>query len=412
MTAFQVLDADNPADLTAWLEMWHRWPHREVFAHPSYLKLYSDGRSRAMCAMWRSAESCVLHPFLLRDVATEAFWNGSVSETFDITSAYGYGGPFFWGAEDKYTVARSLWPEFRRWATDNRIVCEFVRFSLFAETILPYEGDKWKIADHVVRCLDPEEPVLWMDFEHKVRKNVKKALRAGVRIEVDEQGDCLSEFLGIYQHTMERRRALDFYCFPREYFVNLRRNLPGNFVYFHAILDSVIISTELVLISEQSVYSFLGGTSEDAFAMRPNDLLKFEIMKWAKARGKRHFVLGGGYEAADGIYRYKLSFAPKGTKSYFLGGQVFSTERYSELIRARDRFERECGRVWQPSPGFFPGYRSYKHRIPLKTQRVSPAGGIEQQLRRLVCQWRCWNSTRPREVFRVLETTKQWVAFI
>ena len=99
--------------------------------------------------------------------------------------------------------------------------------------------------------------------------------------------------------------------------------MAGAVRFFPCSIDGVVVSTELVLLSRHSAYSFLGGTLANAFAHRPNDLLKFEIIRWAKKRAKRYFVLGGGYQGEDGIFQYKQSFASKGQVPYFLGGQIF-----------------------------------------------------------------------------------------
>ncbi len=358
MTGFRIFDLHSSAGVQEWLEMWHSWPRREVFAHPEYIRLYSSEQSRGLCAAWKSDTLRVLHPFLLRDLAGEPFWTGPRGALFDIASAYGYAGPFVWGDGDRDGVARMFWPEFRAWALDHRVVSEFVRFSPFPGAMLRYPGETWMAAAHIIRSLDAEEPDLWMEFEHKVRKNVSKAMHGGVRIEIDQEGARLEDFLSVYGHTLDRRRALGAYYFPRKFFEQMQERMPGQFVYFHAIHDAKVVSTELVLVSGQSVYSFLGGTREEAFEYRPNDLLKFEIMKWAKQQGKTHFVLGGGYCGEDGIYRYKRAFAPHGRAEYLLGGQIFSGDLYAALVGARQRFALEHGEEWRPRQGFFPAYRS------------------------------------------------------
>jgi hypothetical protein len=356
--SFRILDVDNAADGARWQSLWRAWREREVFAHPEYVRLYAQGRTRGLCATWESAKQCVLYPFLVRDLADEPFWNGPAGVLFDLASAYGYAGPFVWGEGDRAGVANCFWAEFRRWAMDHDIVSEFVRFSLFPGGQLPYPGETWKAAGHAVRSLDASEPVLWAEFEHKVRKNVNHAMRAGVRIEIDETGSLLADFLRILKGTLDRRHALDCYYFPRAYFEQLQARLPGQFVYFHAVLGGRVVSSELVLVSERSVYSFLGGTSQEDFACRPNELLKLEIIRWAKHRGKRSFVLGGGYQPGDGIFRYKSAFAPHGETPYFLGGQIFSRERQQDLMARRKRFASERGEEWSPRAGFFPAYRS------------------------------------------------------
>jgi lipid II:glycine glycyltransferase (peptidoglycan interpeptide bridge formation enzyme) len=195
---------------------------------------------------------------------------------------------------------------------------------------------------------------LWMDFEHKVRKNVNKARRSGVTVVVDPAGERLDDFLRIYNETMDRREAGGGYYFGRGFFERIGADLPGQHCYLHALHEGEVISTELVLVSEENVYSFLGGTDSRFFALRPNDLLKHEIIAWAKAQGKRRFVLGGGYEPDDGIYRYKLAFAPHGAVPFFAGTRVLRPDAYEALVRARAAAEPG----WQPRPGFFPAYRA------------------------------------------------------
>jgi len=358
MPGFRIFDLSSPSDVKAWLEMWNSWPGREVFGHPEYLRLYAGKWSPGLCAAWQSDGVQILHPFLLRDLAAEPFWSGPHGNLFDATSAYGYAGPYVWGQGCRNSSAARFWSEFHGWARDHRVVSEFVRLGLFPGARLRYPGETWQAAKQIVRPLDIEESALWADFDYKVRKNVNKALRSGVAVEIDTVSERLSDFLRIYNHTLSRRSALASYYFPSEFFLQLQQRMPGQFVYFHAILDGKPVSTELVLISERAVYSFLGGTLEEAFHCRPNDLLKFEIMKWARQHDKSSFVLGGGYHGEDGIYRYKRAFAPCGQVTYFLGGQIFAGELYAALVGARQRFASEHGQDWRPHQGFFPAYRS------------------------------------------------------
>ncbi len=358
MSPFLILSANSASDRGIWLDLWSVWPDREIFAHPDYVQLYANPQARAMAAVWRSHELNIIYPFLLRDLSVEPFWAAGDLRAFDITSAYGYSGPFAWGPGDRQAVGRQFWAEFQDWAAAHDVASEFVRFSLFDDMLLPYPGQRWNAGDHIIRPLDANESDMWIEFDHKVRKNVNKALRSGVRIETDETGDRVSEFLDIYRHTMDRRRALNFYYFPRELFDQLHRSLQGAFIYFYAVVDGATVSAELVLVSERSVYSFLGGTREEWFSCRPNDLLKLSVIKWAQGRRKRNFVLGGGYQAGDGIYRYKLAFAPNGRTPYYLGGRVLSEELNAELIRAREQFATSHAEAWSPRPAFFPAYRS------------------------------------------------------
>jgi hypothetical protein len=322
--SFAVLTPDDER----WLSAWEAWPEREVHAHPEYVRLYEEDGARALCAV----ADGVLYPFLLRQ------------EPVDIVTPYGYGGAFRTGEAD----AGVFWHAFDGWAGEQGAVSELVRFSLFPERLLPYPGEREPRLVNVVRDLGPPADELWMDYEHKVRKNVNKARRSGLRVEIDETGARLDDFVRLYEHTLDRRAAAARYRFPRAFFGRIRNRLAGRFVYAHVLDGSRVVSSELALLSATSAYSFLGGTDETAFELRPNDLLKVELMLWAKEAGKRRFVLGGGQQPDDGIFRYKRSFAPHGLVPFEVGMRVLQPDVYEELTR-RAGGPRE--------PGFFPAYR-------------------------------------------------------
>jgi hypothetical protein len=354
---FRVLSTTVDDDVDIWLRAWSEWPQREVFAHPAYVSLYADGEERrAMAALFRDGENTVLYPFILQSLGTDE-WSPGAAAAADIITPYGYGGPFCWGRGERLTTATSFWAHFQPWADAQGVVSEFVRFALFPdELLLPYPGEREERLLNVVRELDTDLDAMWMDFEHKVRKNVQKARRSGIVVEHDATAARLSDFLRIYGHTMDRRSANETYYFSEEFFERIRDELAGQYMFFHALIDNRVISTELVLVSEENVYSFLGGTESDAFQLRPNDLLKYEIIAWAKANGKKRFVLGGGYQPDDGIFRYKLAFAPGGTTPFFVGRRVFDGIQYESLVRQHERQLEARGDT--PRVGFFPAYRA------------------------------------------------------
>jgi hypothetical protein len=355
MTAIRFLDNAAPAERAEWLACWQAWPGREVFAHPAYVRLFARPRDRAMCAALSTADGGVLFPFLLRPVAAEP-WAEDHETAWDLITPYGYGGAFAWNCNADQSKA--FWDQFRAWAEANRVVSCFARLSLFARQQLPFAGEVAVDRPNVVRGLDLTPDELWRDFEHKVRKNVNCARRSALSAEIDPTGRRIEDFLAIYYATMQRRGATNGYYFPREFFENLVDELPGQFVFCHVLCGGKVVSTELVLVSAENVYSFLGGTLAAAFAQRPNDLLKHELILWGRQAGKRAFVLGGGYEGEDGIYRYKKSFAPNGSRPFCVGRQIHDAAGYHHLVERRRQWEASRGNAWTPKPGYFPEYRA------------------------------------------------------
>ena len=66
---------------------------------------------------------------------------------------------------------------------------------------------------------------------------------------VDTVGERLDEFVRVYHGTMTRRQAGQGYFFDRAFFPKIAREMPGSVVFFHAIHDGRVVSTELVLVS-------------------------------------------------------------------------------------------------------------------------------------------------------------------
>jgi hypothetical protein len=346
--SLRILKAELGDQRREWVQLHERWADREPMAHPGYVTPFLAASERAVCVCWEDAAGQVLFPLILRELGGEA-WAGGVTYR-DATTPYGYGGPFAIGLPD----AEDFWNAFDAWAEAEGIVSLVARLSLFQDQLLPFRGESSVVMQNVVRTLELGDEAMRMDYEHKVRKNINKAERSGLSVEVDLEGSRLGEFLNIYAHTMSRRNASDSFHFDESFFRALTRDLSGGWCFFHVLKDGRVVSSELVLVGARHLYSFLGGTDSAFYEFRPNDLLKHHVIGWGRENGKEAFVLGGGYGADDGIFRYKLSFAPQGARDFSIGKRVFDEMAVRELVALRQ--ERQPH--WKPQPRFFPEYRA------------------------------------------------------
>ena len=351
------LDASVPAERARWLELWSAWPDREVQAHPTYVELFArQGVDRCLALVSEEQGGGVLFPVVLRPLSEEP-WGEVAEACWDVITPYGYGGVYRWGPG--LVDGPSFLAGLEDWAREHQVVTAFLRLSLFPEQQLVLPGSRDERMTNVVRDLEIDDDALWADYAHKVRKNVKRARAHELTVEFDSTGAGLDDFLEIYLATMDRRSAGSSFYFERSFFERLVEEIPQGFVFAH-VRDPQgrVIYTELVLLSASTGYSFLGGTRAETFAMRPNDLLKHETIRWLRDQGKRAFVLGGGYGADDGIYRYKKAFAPSGDRVFITQSLVLNERAFDTLMSARSEWERSQGRAWSPAQGFFPPYRS------------------------------------------------------
>lgn len=330
---------------------WHRlWEStgREPFAHPSYLGLTPSPGERALAACWSDDSGEVLLPLLLRPLPDDPQVQDVAGGWTDAISPYGYGGPFLSGEPDLAGFFAAL----RGWMRDEHVLTGFVRASLGVDLPPDAVDDGYEavhLTDNVVVSLAGGPEGRWQHYDRKVRKNVNKARRHDLRIEVRDDFGDVAEFVSVYHGTMDRRGAHGRYWFGTEYFEGIRDRLAG--CYWVADVldpDGRVVSTELVLRSDTRCYSFLGGTHADAFPMAPNDLLKHEVIEHAAASGLSGYVLGGGYQPDDGIFRYKRAFDPDGVVPFRGVRLTSSSETYERLRALRPDVD----------PRFFPAYRA------------------------------------------------------
>lgn len=349
------LRAEVPKERIEWLELWKSWPGREIMAHPDYARLFARPGDQVVGAIRETAEGGILHPVILRPLAAEP-WAKSLEGAYDATTPYGFGGPFGWGVTA--AEASQFWKLFDAWAVERRVITSFARLPLFPDACLPHNGLVEVNGPCVVRRLDLPEEEIWADYAPKVRQNVQRARRLGLTVEPDPSGKRLDEFLAVYVATMKRRSADLSYYFPRAFFESIQSDLKGHSAFFHLLAGGRVIASELVLFAGGRAYSFLGGSFEEAFSLRANELLKHESFMWCRAAGNRSIILGGGYRGQDGILRFKRTFASTGEVSFRLGKKTYDAELRDRCVRERCEWERSRGVPWQTDPGYFPPYRS------------------------------------------------------
>ena len=335
---------------TKWNKIVKSFSNYDVFYLPEYVeafKMHGDGEP--ILFYYNDGKTKAMNVIMKRDIAKTEFFNDKLEENkyFDLSSPYGYGG-FIIEGEGSKNVNKC----YEEYCQKNNIICEFVRFHLLENYQEKYDGEAINLKHNIVRKLDMNPEEMLMDFEHKVRKNIKKANRNNLQIQIDENGDTLDEFLKIYYSTMDRNNAEQEYYFDKSFFKKLNE-MKENIVYFNVLYEEKVISTELVIYSPNNCYSYLGGTLSEYFDLRPNDFLKYEIIKWAYNKGIKNFILGGGYGSEDdGIYRYKKSFAPNGIYDFYIGKKIFDKEIYEKLVNIRQQNEKI------ENTNFFPLYRA------------------------------------------------------
>jgi hypothetical protein len=327
----------------------------DPFCLPDYINIFSGGMNNLICFSFITRNNgLIIMPGYLNPIVIAE----QEIEYFDFISPYGYTGPFF-SKEIVESDIHSFWMHIDNWYLDNNVVTEFIRFNLSGNQ-LHYTGKIFPTMLNIKGKIINEENQ-WSAFDHKVRKNVNKAIRENISSKVfyiDIPKDKILEFHIIYIQTMKRTGANENFFYTIEEFEKFINENKEYVAICTIYFQGIPISSELLLISNDSIYSFLGGTDEMYFDKRPNDFLKFEALNWARNNGKKYYILGGGHGFEDGIFKYKKSFFPNDFVYYYTGRKILNITVYNELLKRRNGVRNRSGLTTLVSEdeSFFPLY--------------------------------------------------------
>ena len=227
-----------------WDEIVRSFINYDVYYLSGYAKAFQDhGDGEPLLLYYEHEGTRAMNVVMKRDISESDFLKNKIPTRtyFDLSTPYGYGG--FWTEGD---ASDPLNQEYDNYCRDNGFVSEFVRFHLFSNYHLNYNGRVESNSHNVVCLIEEPLEVIYRHFEHKVRKNIKRAVSSGLLVEIDTSGERVNDFIDIYNRTMMRTNARGYFLFPNNFFETIN-NLKNNIAYFHVLFEDKVISSELVL---------------------------------------------------------------------------------------------------------------------------------------------------------------------
>lgn len=164
--------------------------------------------------------------------------------------------------------------------------------------------------------LAKSEDDLWKDVSASRRREIRKAVKEGFNFCVeDKNGE--DKLYPILQEIYGRAKLP---LVSKGYFESVYKMPRDKFAVLCLYLENEVVGALLVLMNKNTVYGLYGGSKEAYFKQRPNDLLFWSALLWAKSNGYTVFDwLGAGHpDKPYGVREWKKQF----------GGEFVNYGRY------------------------------------------------------------------------------------
>lgn len=327
--------------------------------HPGAPDVYFEvgyGRAAAVAerARWDEvvlADGRWRMPLLLRELP---------SGRLDAASPYGYSGVY---AHPSLTAAEvdGLWDQTRAELARRGIVSVFVRTSPLVPQAPAPAGAVTVVAGHDTFYVPTRgRQANWDAYQGRARTSVRKCQKLGLVPTIapataDDLADG-SDFRDLYEQTMGKVSATDFYHFGDDYYAALLDGL-GERLLLGVVRDEqgAAQAAALFMRGPEHLHYHLSGSTRDGMRAGATTMLLDAAIGLANDAGLQGVELGGGVRAGDGLEKFKASF----------GGEVRVFTAYG-LVADDDAFEAELAASAARqgvavdelrAPGFFPAYR-------------------------------------------------------
>ncbi len=297
---------------------------------------YDDGQTRGINVVMK------------RDVADDSRFDGLIPKGcyYDLTTPYGYGGWIIEGenAENLFTV-------YENQIKKDGYISEFVRFHPMVKN---HEWaysfyDTVQLGEVVhMELTSPEE--IWENIISKNRNMIRKASKNEIQIYNGRYPEIYERFRQIYNLTMDKDQAEEYYYFKPDFYRSVLEDLPQNAQVFYAVKDQEIIAASIMLTANGRMNYHLSGSLREYSSLAPTNLLLYKAALWGFNNGCKTLYLGGGVGSGeDSLFKFKRAFYKGNLNHFYIGKKIYDSVKYEELKQIRqDRIVNE---------GYFPVYR-------------------------------------------------------
>lgn len=245
---------------------------------------------------------------------------------YDLESVYGYGG-YLCNSDDKEFINRAL-DEYTKECERESIVAEFIRFHPFNHIYKEIDGffDLFCFDRNVVTVdTSIEKEKRWEEYSSKVRNILRKCEKELVF----KESSCVDTFIELYERTMQRNSADEFYFFDKSYFERLL--LIDGVKLYEVLYEDRVISSSFFFLGESFAHYHLSANDYEYRKYNANYFILDSIFDIANKEGIDYFNLGGGRSNLedDLLLKFKKKFSKK-LDDFYIAGKVFNKDVYNK----------------------------------------------------------------------------------
>lgn len=279
----------------------------------------------------------------------------AIDGIFDSVTPYGYGGVLFEGDTSEKKL-QAFWKEYLAKMAEEHIVDNFVRYHPVLKNAVPMKAVSNVIDLGKTIAFDLTSPeVIWENIISKNRNMIRKAEKNGIEIHHGKELSLFQDFKRIYNATMDKDNAEEYYYFGDAFYESIHNDLRDNYEMFFAVLDDQIIAMSIMLFANKQMHYHLSGSMIEYRNLAPSNLLLYKAALWGCEHGYKTFHLGGGVGSGeDNLYKFKAAFNKNSDYQFSIGKQIFDQVAYDKLVELRASKNPD----FNPESKFFPLYRS------------------------------------------------------
>jgi lipid II:glycine glycyltransferase (peptidoglycan interpeptide bridge formation enzyme) len=250
---------------------------------------------------------------------------------FDISSPYGYCGPFC-SSEFIFQEGEEAFVNYIK----SKCVTEFVRYHYIYNDKQKFTKQIQNLQNRTVVTLDITldwETIWSKEFSVTNRNLIRKLEREEYNFAVANKKEDLLGFLEMYYSTMKNAEASNFYFFEEDLINRLYQDLGEKIFLVKVEKSSIVYSYSLFFISGGIGTYYLSARNVNYPKIPGSNYLLGKVVKLLQEKGASILNFGGGLtnEREDYLFKFKMNFS-KQTKEFFIGKRILNNYIYNQLI--------------------------------------------------------------------------------